>query len=99
MESSGPIAVLSLAFVTGLGWRRSDNKVRNIRQSFLLFCVHMSFKRGKEKKRRERETEGEFNTRMRNTNMSSLAYLHHEGKERGWNRGQREAKVNNTKQS
>lgn len=26
LESSGPIAVLSLAFVTGLGWRRSDNK-------------------------------------------------------------------------
>ncbi|KAG0724532.1 Sodium/hydrogen exchanger 9B2 [Chionoecetes opilio] len=26
LESSGPIAVLSLAFVTGLGWRRGDNK-------------------------------------------------------------------------
>ncbi|XP_045108402.1 sodium/hydrogen exchanger 9B2-like isoform X2 [Portunus trituberculatus] len=30
LESSGPIAVLSLAFVTGLGWRQSANKVGKI---------------------------------------------------------------------
>ena len=43
LESSGPIAVLSLAFVTGLGWRQSANKVRNTPTlKSLLSCAFQS---------------------------------------------------------
>lgn len=39
LKSSGPIAVLSLAFVTGLGWRRGDTWVR--KKSCFLCIIHM----------------------------------------------------------
>ena len=45
LESSGPIAVLSLAFVTGLGWRRADNKVRNTLHSILMLYVYRCIKK------------------------------------------------------
>lgn len=36
LESSGPIAVLTLAFVAGLGWRKPGSEVRPM---FLLSLV------------------------------------------------------------